>query len=127
MPKAQGLEPFAELPGQVTRHVADVGGLRVERVGEGTYLVATVNVAVANREECGRAVAQRDDEPVVADRPFQRRPHVTADGQADQRAMPARHEDGCILLQALRKHRRQAQRLLELRVVLVEEALDQLV
>src|SRR3989442_11876694 len=34
--------------------------------------------SVANREECGRAVAQGDDEPVVGGRPFQHRPHVTA-------------------------------------------------
>src|SRR5256885_12674288 len=39
---SQGLESFAELPGQVTRHVADVGGLRIERVGKSTYLVAPV-------------------------------------------------------------------------------------
>src|SRR5256885_5176693 len=42
-------------------------------VGKSTYLVAPVDVAVANREECGRAVAQGDDEPVVGGRPFQHR------------------------------------------------------
>lgn len=112
--KTQGLEPFAELPGQVARHVADLGGLRIERVGEGTNLVALVDVAVANREEGRRAVAQGDDKPVVGRRPFQHRAHVAAVRYADQRAMSAGDEDSGVLAQALFNHRRQAQRLFEL-------------
>ena len=107
----------------MTRHIADVGRLGVERIREGADLVAAIDVAGAHRQERRRPVTQRNHEPILRRRPFKRRRDVLAIGDADQGAMPTGNEDRDIVVETACDHVGKLPRLLELRMILGEEAL----